>query len=77
MKKQNYQEYLRVRREGRYLVEHAILLAKHCSYYDSSHDMNFLEAVVRVLGSEKDYEKFSTYRMGSDSRNDQTVIASR
>jgi len=62
MKKENYSEYLRLRREGRYLVEYALTLVKSWTYYDSSHDMNFLAAVVQILGSKKDYEKFSSYR---------------
>ncbi len=71
-------EYVRLRREARYLVEYALTLVKNWSYYDSSHDMNFLDAVVRILGTKKDYEKFSSFRMRSDyNRKDQTVIASR
>ena len=62
MNKENYKEYLRLKKEGKYLVEHAIMLAKNWVYYDSSHDMNFLDAVVRVLGSKKEYERFNSYR---------------
>lgn len=62
MRKKNYREYLRLKKEGRYLVEYAMTLVKNWSYYDSSHDMNFLDAVIKILGSGKDYEKFSSYR---------------
>lgn len=62
MKKENYMEYRRLKKEGRYLVEYAILLAKNWVRYDSSDDMNFLDAVVRILGSKKDYEQFDGYR---------------
>ncbi len=55
-------EYVRLRREAGYLVEYALTLVKNWSYYDSSHDMNFLDAVVRILGSKKDYERFDGYR---------------
>lgn len=61
--KENYEEYRRLKREGKYLVEYAILLAKNWVRYDSSDDMNFLDAVVRVLGSDKDYERFGKYKM--------------
>ncbi len=77
MKKENYSRCLRLRREGRYLVDYAMLVAKNWSYYNSSHDMNLLDAVVRILGTKKDYERFNGYRMRSDSRKEQTVIASR
>lgn len=62
MKKENYREYQRLRKEGRYLVDYAITLVKNWSYYDSTHDMNFLDAVVRILGSKEDYEQFKSYR---------------
>lgn len=64
MKKENYREYLRMKREGRYLVEYAIMLAKNWAYYDSSHDINFLDAVVRILGSKDEHERFSKYKLG-------------
>ncbi len=70
-------EYVRLRREARYLVEYALTLVKNWSYYDSSHDMNFLDAVVRILGTKKDYEKFSSYLRSDYNRKEQTVIASR
>lgn len=62
MKKENYKEYLRLKKEGRYLVEYAITLVKNWSYYDSSHNMNFLDAVVKILGSKEDYQQFKSYR---------------
>lgn len=62
MKKENYKEYQRLKKEGRYLVEYAMTLVKNWAYYDSSHDMNFLDALVKILGSKKDYETFSSYR---------------
>ncbi|MEM2760079.1 MAG: hypothetical protein QXU32_09185 [Nitrososphaerales archaeon] len=62
MKRQNHEEYRRLKREARCLVEHAMLLVKNWAYYDSSHDMNFLDAVVKVLGSKRDYDEFSSYR---------------
>ena len=81
MKKENYREYLRLKIEGKYLVEYAMLLAKNWTYYDSSHDMNFLDAVVRVLGSKKDYELLRSYRAGlvkcGRKISEQTVIASK
>lgn len=82
MKKENYREYQRLKRERRWLVEYAMTIVKNWSYYRSSYSINFLDAVVRVLGSKKDYEQFSSYRMGSDSALDRTkdhttVIASR
>ena len=55
-------EYVRLRREARYLVDYALMLVKNWSYYDSSHDMNFLDVLVRILGSKEDYEKFNGYR---------------
>jgi hypothetical protein len=62
MKKENYKEYLRLKKEGRYLVEYAMTLVKNWAYYDSSHDMNFLDALVKILGSKKEYEQFNNYR---------------
>ncbi len=62
MKKENYKEYKRLKREGKYLVDYAMTLVKNWAYYDSSHDMNFLDAVVKILGSEKDYERFNGHR---------------
>ncbi len=62
MKKENYREYKRLKREGKYLVDYAMTLVKNWAYYDSSHDMNFLDAVVKILGSRKDYERFSGHR---------------
>jgi hypothetical protein len=63
MKKENYREYLRVKREGRYLVEYALMLAQNWKFYDGDALMSFLDEVVRYLGSEKEYEKFGKYKM--------------
>jgi len=65
MKKQNYQQYLRLRREAKYLVEYAFMLAKNWNFYDSDDLMSFLDDVVRYLGSKQNYEKFNDYRMRS------------
>lgn len=61
MKRENYKEYLRLKRESKYVVEYALMLAENWSFYDASHDMDFLENVVKYLGSGKDYEKFNSY----------------
>ena len=63
MKKENYREYLRVKREGRYLVEYALMLAQNWKSYDDDALMSFLDEVVRYLGSDKEYEKFGKYKM--------------
>jgi hypothetical protein len=78
MKKENYEQYLRLRREAKYLVEYAFMLIENWNFYDSEALMDFLDDVVRYLGSKKSHEKFNGYRMRSDSsrRKDQTVIAS-
>lgn len=58
MEKGNY----KAKSESRYLVEHAMFVVKHWSYYKRSYNLNFLDAIVRILGSEEDYEQFKSYR---------------
>ncbi|MGH9922299.1 MAG: hypothetical protein ACRD38_06065 [Nitrososphaerales archaeon] len=63
MRKENYTEYLRLKRESKYLVEYALMLTENWRFYDSDGLMSFLEDVVRYLGSDKEYEKFGKYKM--------------
>lgn len=60
--KTNNKDCLRIKREGRYLVEYVMSVVKNWSYYRTSYNMNFLDAIVRILGSKEDYEKFKKYR---------------
>lgn len=62
MKRENYCEYLRLKRDAKYLVKYGIMLVKNWNVCDASSDMDFVDAVVSTLGSEKEYEKFCKYK---------------
>jgi len=79
MNKENYRKYLKLKREGKYLVEYALMLVQNWNFYDSDALMGFLDDVVRYLRSKKDYEQFNGYcdPNGVGRRKNETVIASK
>lgn len=83
MKRQNYDEYLRLKREAKYLVQYGMMLVKNWNACDTGSDMDFIDAVVGTLGSEKEYEQFIKCEMEGgctlyrNKMSNETVIASK